>query len=228
MEENKASTIKAKGETERQYTAWLLYYELGSLTKLLETWRNLDRLQESSRPRIDDLKDKLGSPPRALTTLKNWSKKFLWVERSEEKRKEVLEELEGQLKKIDEERIYLVAQVYKKIGDRLLKQLSSGGNVTVSDFKNAWEMIRTELGLSIGKQENINKNINMIDENLQTPPTPEEEVYGMKMDQLYIDMMDGKFKKEAEELARKRHAGIGMSEEKLLEITENNNLPPEN
>jgi hypothetical protein len=89
------TTSKMPGETEQQYTAWLLYCEAGSLRKTEGLW---NRVGQSLGEAGVEFADRLGKKP-SDTTLETWSKKYRWVERKDLK---LTEDLEGLRKKAQE------------------------------------------------------------------------------------------------------------------------------
>lgn len=164
------TTSKMPKETEQQYTAWLLYCEVGSLRKTLDAW---DRLGQN-RGEIGVLfAERLGKRP-AESTIETWSKKFRWVERKDLKLKEDLEGLRDKTKRIKAERVHRIAEYFEKAITFALKQMKENTDVTTGDVKTIWEMFRTELGETLGKHTHAVG----IDENKQTPPDEEEKALG--------------------------------------------------
>lgn len=180
----KLATSKLPGETERQYVAWLLYCEAGSLRKLLRMWTNLRQGFGEVAPEIASRLDK----PPSIRTIQTWSKKFQWVKRSELKLEEDLLALREETKRIAITRKHKVAEAFKRSLDLKIKQLRKGELVSTGDVKALWEMFRTELGLSTGKTE-VSHRIN---EDEQVPPTPEEDELGKEIDQAIKNFYDKK------------------------------------
>src|SRR5579864_1409856 len=89
------TTSKMPGETEQQYTAWLLYCEAGSFRKTLDAWNRVGQLWGEIGV---DFSTRLGDKP-VETTIENWSKKYHWVERKELKLTEDLEALRDKTKR---------------------------------------------------------------------------------------------------------------------------------
>lgn len=168
-------TSKMPKETEQQYTAFLLYAEIGSLEKLLNYWQGTGWRPEATerRPELTALIEKLGKPP-ALTTLKEWSGKYHWVERREIKLAEDLQVLREKTKKIIAGKKHKIAEAFGLITNKKLKQLKEGESVTTLDLKQAWEMFQVELGKPTSRGE-------LKAEPEQRLPTPEEKEYGKRL-----------------------------------------------
>jgi len=169
QEQPKLTVSKMKGERERQYTAFLLYCEVGSLTKLMQVWEKIRRggvgglsVKFSSR---------LGKLP-SRRTIERWSSKYCWVERAHMKLKEDLKVLRERTKQIRKKRAYEITEIFWSKLQALKKQMQKGEGATVYEVRHLWEMMRTEWGESIGKQEVVNK----IDEEEQKPLTEEEKI----------------------------------------------------
>ncbi|MFA5197883.1 MAG: hypothetical protein WC437_05700, partial [Patescibacteria group bacterium] len=86
----------------------------------------------------------------------------------------------------EKQRAIKVSRLYEKIGTYLLFQVNRSRPITVDDFKKAWEMFRTESGLSTGKTE-VAHTINEED---QKPPTPEEQALGKEIDEAIKNFYD--------------------------------------
>lgn len=176
------TTSKMPGETEQQYTAWLLYCEYGSIEKLHRTWQETEGRPKATerRPEFDEIMGRLGRSP-SLTTIKEWSSKFRWVERKDLKLQGELEELHRRAGKVVAQKKQKIVIAFGRILDDLLKKIESKKfsteNMTMSDLKKLWEMARTELGETLGKHEVA------INEDEQKPPTPEEKEFGKAVDQ---------------------------------------------
>jgi len=181
----KLSTDRMPRESAQEYTAWLLYCELGSLGKALGAW---ERIFHQSYTNLSPIyREQLGKPV-TLRTLKNWSKKHHWVRRKEMKVNEDLAELKKETKRIAKLRIYKITIAFGRALDLKLKQLERGEYVSMSDLKTAWEMHRVEMGLVTGRYTVVAK----IDENEQKPLTPEEKELGRRIDKLVIDFYNKK------------------------------------
>jgi hypothetical protein len=163
----KLTTSKMPKETESQYTAFLLYCEVGSLRKLHEVW---DRLGQISDNISTEFVAQLGKKP-AWTTLGNWSKKYQWVVRADLKLSEDVEVLKKKTSQIRQKRLHIITDVFWDKLHTLKKQMRSGESATVPEVKALWEMMRIEGGESISKQEIVQG----INEDEQRPLTPEEE-----------------------------------------------------
>jgi len=172
MEENrneKLSTQKIPGERAREYTAWLLYCESGSLEKTLRIWQQIWHEVVTNLSPI--YREQLGKPV-SLRTLKRWCAKYRWVQRTEIKLDEDLKVLRKETQKIAILRIHKITEIFGIALHRKIKQLQQGEHISATDLKNYWEMHRIEMGLSttIGKQQ-----VSLINEDEQRPLTPEEE-----------------------------------------------------
>jgi len=184
-------TSKMPGESEKQYAAWLLYCEAGSHNKLYRLWERLQQNFSDSSAEIVGFKDALGVPPSSRT-LAEWSKKYKWVERRELKLSEDLEVMKEKVQKIKREKIYKIAELFERMLVILVKKIKTGYDPTIQELKQIWEMLRTELGESIGKHEVVG-----INEDEQTPPTPEEAELGKRIDQVIVDFYDEQAKKRS-------------------------------
>ncbi len=169
MAETKVTTSKMQEETEQQYTAWLLYCEIGSIEKLLQTW---DKVGQSLDESWMVFGEKLKQKP-SHTTLGNWSKKYRWVERRELKLAEDLEALREKTKKIIRGKKHKIAEAFERIVNKRIKQLKEGEVVTTLDLKQVWEMFQVELGKPSSRGE-----LKVED---QRPLTPEEKEHGKKL-----------------------------------------------
>lgn len=178
------------GETEQQYTAWILYCDAGSLTKLHRSWENLQRGFSDSSSDYGALRERLGSAP-TLRTLAQWSKKYRWVERTDLKLSQELEVMKERVEKIKREKTYKIAEIFERALVLLLKKIRSGYQPTIQESKQLWEMVRTELGESISKHEFV-----PINEAEQQPPTPEEEELGKEIDEAMKRYYDKQRKKK--------------------------------
>ncbi len=166
------TTCKMPKETEQQYTAWLLYCEAGSIRKTLNLW---DRVGQNLGESWVEFADRLGKKP-SDTSIENWSKKFRWVERKDLKLTEDLVGLRKKAQEIKEKKVFLIGEIFWEKLQALKKQMKNGEGATVDEIKKLWEMFRTEMGESLGKHELS------INEDEQTPPTPEEEALGKEID----------------------------------------------
>lgn len=167
------TTSKMPKETEQQYTAWLLYCEVGSIDKLLRHWQGVIWKATERRPEFEALGERLGKAP-SRTTIAEWSKKYRWVERTDLKLKEDLEGLREKTKRIKTERVHRIAEYFEKAITLALKGMKENSDVTTGDVKLIWEMFRTELGETLGKHTHAVG----IDESKQTPPDEEEKALG--------------------------------------------------
>lgn len=183
----KLVTAKLPGETERQYVAWLLYCDFGTIDKLLNVWKGVHQGFTESSPELSNLKGRLGIPV-SRRSLAKWSKKFQWVKRRDMKLEEDLKALREETKRIATNRKHKVAEAFKRSIDLKIKQLRKGELVSASDVKTMWDMFRTELGLSTNKSE-VAHTINEED---QKPPTPEEDELGKEIDQAIKNYYDKK------------------------------------
>lgn len=134
------------GETEQQYTAWLLYCELGSIDKLLKAWEGMSIKATEMPPELAGFFEKLGEAPNRKT-IARWSKKYQWVKRTDLKLAEDLEGMREKSKRIAREKKHKILDALKRIADKKLKQLADGEAVTMDDWKKIWEMAQVEMGL---------------------------------------------------------------------------------
>lgn len=171
-------TERMKGETQRQYAAWLLYYQICSLRKLREVWDTVGELEGG-----EQFVGRIGKRP-GFNTIAKWSIKFQWVKRNELQFEETLSNLAIQTKRIDKERKDKVAQLFKVALEKKRKQLNLKPGEAVSDtlIKYLWEMHRTEMGLVTGRYKHeISKPIAEED---QVPLSPDEVIMSKKMTEL--------------------------------------------
>lgn len=192
MNKSILKTSKISGESEQNYTAWLLYCEAGSLNKLHRMWERLHQGFSDSSSEIAIFKDRLGSPP-TVRTLAEWSKKYRWVERQELKLSEELEIMKEKVQKIKREKTYKIAELFERMLVLLIKKIKTGYDPTIQELKQIWEMLRTELGETISKHEIVG-----INESEQKPPTPEEMELGKKIDQAIITFYEERGRKGSE------------------------------
>lgn len=164
-------------ETEQQYTAWLLYCETGSVQRMMRVWEHV-------RSGIGDATGILGERFKSITALpsrrniEKWSTKYRWVERRDLKLKEDLESVRERSKRVKEEKLHKIADAFEQITNKILRRLRKGEEPTIAEWKQVWEMFRTELGENIGKHEIVKG----IDESQQNPPTEEERELGKALD----------------------------------------------
>ena len=170
---NREITVsKMKGETEKEYIAWLLYCEAGSIPRLMRAWEQLrENIGEvsgiwSGKVRI------LGRLP-SERNIEKWSSRYQWVERKELKLKEDLKIIQEKSEKIKKEKLHKIADAFESISNKVLKRLREGEEPTIAEWKQVWEMLRTELGESIGKHEVTDSGI---DESQQHPPEYREHM----------------------------------------------------
>lgn len=161
------TTSKMPTETEQQYSAWLLYSEAGSLTKLHRMWEGLHQGFIDSSSEIEGIRGRLGMPP-TLRTLAEWSRKFRWVDRCDLKLAEDLEGIRKKTQEIKQKQVGFIAEALWDKLRSLRKQIKNGEVATVDEIKKLWEMFRTEMGESLGKHQFD------IREEDQKPPTGEE------------------------------------------------------
>ena len=157
------------GETESQYTAFLLYCEVGSVSKLIQAWQQICRNPVGELSVI--FGNKLGDLP-SERTIERWSVKYQWVKRADMKLKEDLEGLKKKSTQIRQRRAYTITEVFWSKLQALKKQIQTGEPATVPEVKALWEMMRIEWGESISKQEVVQG----INEDEQRPLTEEEMI----------------------------------------------------
>lgn len=165
----KITASKMPREKERQYTAFLLYCEVGSIYKLLQTWEGICRGTVGEVSVI--FRDKLGRLPTERT-LERWASKYHWVERADLKLAEDVEVLKKKTSQIRQKRLHVIAEIFWDKLQTLKKQMRSGEPASVPELKALWEMMRIEGGESISKQEVV-KGIN---EDEQKPLTEDEQI----------------------------------------------------
>jgi len=176
----KLSTSKMPGETESQFTAFLLYCEAGSVSKLLQAWQQLSRNPVGELSVI--FGSKLGVLP-SERTIERWSVKYQWVERADKKLTEDLEGLKKKTTQIRQKRAYLITEAFWSKLQSLRKQMQAGESTTVQEVRILWEMMRIEWGESISKQEVVQG----INESEQRPLSPEEIELSKKISELEIE-----------------------------------------
>lgn len=150
---NTLITSKMPGESARQYAAWLLYSEAGSLRKSIRIWEQL--FVQGDTRMIPFFGVSMGKPP-SLATLKRWSSRYLWQQRTRLKHKEDLADMRYQFKLIRQKVTYQITILMGKMLDKLDRQLDQGMYVSVHDFYLVWKMHRVELGLSVGNYQVTN------------------------------------------------------------------------
>lgn len=185
----KITSSKMPGEKERQYTAFLLYCEVGSIYKLLQTWEGICRGTVGEVSAI--FRDKLGKLPTERS-LERWASKYHWVERADRKLTEDVEVLRKKTSQIKQKRLHAVAEVFWDKLQTLKKQMRSGESATVPEIKSLWEMMRIEGGESISKQEVVQ----VINEDEQKPLTPEEIELSKKISELEIEFNKKRYEKD--------------------------------
>lgn len=169
------TSSKMPGETEQQYTAWILYCEAGSISKTIKAWEQLRRGDGDTTGIFGDKVKQLGFLP-AERSIEKWSSKFRWVERKDLKLSEDLEGLRKKAKDLKEKKVYAIGEALWDKLQTLKRQMKKGEVATVDEIKKLWEMFRTEMGESLGKHEVS------INEDEQKPPTPEEMELGSEID----------------------------------------------
>lgn len=182
MTNQKITTEKIPGETEKEYTAWLLYCEYKSIDKLLKAWEGIDTKATEMRPELAGLIEKLGEPP-ARTTIARWSKKFHWVERTDLKLAEDLQSMRERSKKIAREKKHKVLEIFETIVNKVRKELKAREGLTIDELKKAWEMAQVEMGLPTSRPELGLK---------QQPRTPEEKERAKLVDEILEPYLTGK------------------------------------
>lgn len=171
------TTSKMPGETEQQYTAWLLYCEAGSIPRLIRAWEQVRYDIGDSSGIWGEKLNKLGPLP-AQRNIEKWSSKYRWVQRRDLKLQEDMESIRERSEKIKKEKLHRIADAFEQITNKVLKRLRKGEEPTIAEWKQVWEMLRTELGENIGKHEIVKG----IDESQQSPPTEEERELGKALD----------------------------------------------
>jgi len=183
------TTSKMPGETESQYTAFLLFCEVGSVSKLIQAWQQICRNPVGELSVI--FGSKLGNLP-SERTIERWSVKYQWVERADRKLAEDLEGLKKKTTQIRQKRAYLITEAFWSKLQSLRKQMQTGELTTVQEVRILWEMMRIEWGESISKQEVIQG----INENEQIPLSPEEIELSKKISELEIEFNRKRYEKD--------------------------------
>lgn len=163
-------------ETQEQYAVFLAYCSMvkKSIREVSKRWAEIGRELEEQNSKY-----RLGKHP-SLKTLFKWSKKYDWVKRAQLWDEEKKELMTLEFQRVEGQRSIRVSRLFEKISNNLLQQVNRDRAITVDEFKKAWEMFRTESGLSTGKTE-VRHTIN---EDEQTPPTPQDEEFGKKLDEM--------------------------------------------
>jgi len=169
-------TSKIPGERAKQYAAWLLYCEAGSLEKTLKIWQRIF-VQDDTKMML--FFGVYMGKPVGLATLKRWSARYHWKKRAELKTTEDLEDMKFQFKKIKQTRVYRIAILFDLALKRYTKQLEQGMNVTATDFYTVWKMHRVEMGLSVN-----NHNIAVYQEPPRKSENPEEKELNKRIREL--------------------------------------------
>lgn len=193
------TSSKMPGEKERQYTAFLLYCEVGSIYKVLQTWEGICRGSVGEVSAI--FRDKLGKLPTERS-LERWASKYRWVERADLKLTQDLEALKKKTSQIKQKRLHAIAEVFWDKLQTLKKQMRSGEAASVPEIKALWEMMRIEGGESISKQEVVQA----INEDEQRPPTEDEMILGKFLDEAEIKYNDYLLNKKSKENNEKGNA----------------------
>jgi len=183
------TTSKMPGETESQYTAFLLFCEVGSVSKLIQAWQQICRNPVGELSVI--FGSKLGNLP-SERTIERWSVKYQWVERADRKLAEDLEGLKKKTTQIRQKRAYLITEAFWSKLQSLRKQMQAGESTTVQEVRILWEMMRIEWGESISKQEVVQG----INEEEQKPLTPEEIELSKKISELEIEFNKKRYEKD--------------------------------
>jgi len=169
-------TSKIPGERAKQYAAWLLYCEAGSLEKTLKLWERIS-LQDDTKM-MPFFGVYMGKPV-GLATLKRWSTRYHWQERTELKTTEDLEDMRFQFKRIKQTRAYKIAILFDRALNKYLRQLEEGMYVSVRDLYITWKMHRVEQGLSID-----NHHIVVYQQPPREPESPEEKELNKRIREL--------------------------------------------
>jgi hypothetical protein len=171
----KLTTSKMPGETMQQYTVWQLYCLTGSFDRLLVAWEGLLQGYTKITPELEGLRNRLGHIV-TRKTIALWSKKFSWVKRTELKDTEEVNQIRNEAMRFDKERKFKIIKAFRKGLDTKLKKLDSGEEITISELKQLWEMMRTEMGLVTDRSA-----VSVTGE--QRLLTPEEEADGKTLDE---------------------------------------------
>lgn len=199
MKQNELTTIKMPGETEQQYMAWLLYCEAGSIPRMIRAWEQLREGIGETSGIWGEKMQKLGKLP-AERNIEKWSSKYQWVERKELKLVEDLKSIRDKSEKIKQEKLHRIAEAFERVTNKILKRLREGEEPTINEWKQIWEMLRTELGESIGKHEVG------VDEYEQSLPEYKEQaeplttINNQTFEVLLYPYLTGRNKKTADEL----------------------------
>lgn len=185
----KLTTSKMPGETERQFTAFLLYCEVGSVSKLIQAWQQICRNPVGELSVI--FGSKLGVLP-SERTIERWSVEFQWVERADRKLTEDLEGLKKKTTQIRQKRAYLITEAFWSKLQSLRKQMQAGEPTTVQEVRILWEMMRIEWGESISKQEVVQG----INEEEQKTLSPEEIELSNEISKLEIEFNRKQYEKD--------------------------------
>jgi hypothetical protein len=183
-------TSKMPGETEKQYTAFLLYCEVGSVSKLIQAWQQISRSSAGELSVI--FGSKLGDLP-SKRAIERWSVKYHWVERADAKLAEDLEGLKKKTTQMRQKRAYLITEAFWSKLQMLRKQMQAGEPATVQEVRQLWEMDRIEWGEPVGKYE-VTKNY--IDGSKQRPLTPDEIELSKKISELEIEFQRKQHEKD--------------------------------
>jgi len=114
MKQEKITTLKMPGETEKEYTAWLFYCGTGSIDKLLRAWKGVDQTLTETRPELVGIVGRLGEPP-SRTTIVEWSKKFHWVKRTDLKLTRDSEILQEEIEKRRREEAEKLTEAFRNL-----------------------------------------------------------------------------------------------------------------
>lgn len=133
-QQSKTTSSKMPGEKERQYTAFLLYCEVGSVYKVLQTWEGICRGTVGEVSVF--FKDKLGKLP-TKRSLERWASKYQWVKRADLKLADDVEVLKKKTSQIRQKRLHIIAEVFWDKLQTLKKQMRSGEAATVPEVKLA-------------------------------------------------------------------------------------------
>lgn len=172
MPEEKSITSKLPGESEQQYTAWLLYCDAGSIDKMLRKWESLHQSITKTSPELEEFRESLGKPI-SRRNIVEWSKKYQWVKRTDLKLAEDLETLRERTRKIKREKLHKIADAFERIGVKIAKRLRGSEEPTITEWKQVWEMFQVELG------KPSSRGALRVED--QKPLTPKEKEHGIKI-----------------------------------------------
>jgi hypothetical protein len=149
---------KMPDESVKQYAAFQLYCETGSMGEMLKKWGTLKQKPDISG-NFGDFSGiwapDLGKPV-TLRCVEMWCSRFQWVKRNEMKIEQELADLDAITKEYRRKRKYTIANLSQKMLKRFEADLDTSEEPTQArDVKLIWEMERTEFGESVGKTEHM-------------------------------------------------------------------------